>query len=353
MLFFKKNKTAPLKSAIGKKVKMPFSRMALNLEYKGISVTDDEHWYWCVSPIYDEENRVHLFCSRWPRTKKEMAIWFTQSEIVHFVGDSPEGPFEYVETVLSNKNLPCPEWQTSSHNPQIYKFDNVYALVYIVQDKRVKKGGMKTGLMLSDSLNGPWHFATEDGIVVRESQAQGHWTYHSITGTENPAMTKTDDTYYIFFKAGKAQNKKMHYGYATSKNIEGPYIICDEPKMDNIHYIEDATAFRQDGKTYLLTTDNFGKNTGIFGAGILWEMKDGYFKRENAKIGFGVLSDYINLPKSTTFYDNDRSTKLERPGVLMKNGKPEYFYGCTRADVYASGKSQCYVFKINEDKERV
>ena len=77
------------------------------------------------------------------------------------------------------------------------------------------------------------------------------------------------------------------------------------------------------------------------------------FKRENAKIGFGVLSDYINLPKSTTFYDNDRSTKLERPGVLMKNGKPEYFYGCTRADIYASGKSQCYVFKINEDKERV
>lgn len=61
---FRKNKTAPLKSAAGKKIKMPFSDMALNLEYKGISVTDDDHFYWCVSPIYDEMNRVHLFCSR-------------------------------------------------------------------------------------------------------------------------------------------------------------------------------------------------------------------------------------------------------------------------------------------------
>lgn len=345
---FKKNKSAPLRSAVGKKIKIPFSNMALNLEYKGISVTDEDHFYWCVSPIYDEENQVHLFCSRWPKTNKGMALWFTQSEIVHFIGNSPEGPFEYIETVLSNDNLPCPEWQASPHNPQIYKFDNTYALIYIVQDKRVKSGGMKTGLLLSESLNGSWHFVGKDGIVVKESFDKNHWTYHSKTGTENPAMAKIDDTYYIFFKAGKSQNKNMHYGYATSKKIEGPYTMCNEPKMDNIHYVEDATAFQQNGKIYLLTTDNFGKNSGIFGAGILWEMKDGYFKRKNAKIGFGVLSDYTDLPKCTTYCENDHSTKLERPGILMKNGKPEYLYGCTRADVLGSGKSQCYVFKIND-----
>lgn len=346
--FFKKSKTTPLKSAFGKNIKMPFSDMALNLEYKGISVTDEDHFYWCVSPIYDEENRVHLFCSRWRNSNQGMALWVTESEIVHFIGDSPEGPFEYVETVLSNNNLPCPDWQAAPHNPQIYKFGDTYALVYIIQDKRVKNGGMKTGLMLSDSLNGQWHFAGEDGIVVKESADKNHWTYKSKTGTENPAMAKIDDIYYIFFKAGRSQNRKMHYGYATSKNIDGPYVMCDAPKMDNIHYVEDATAFEQNGKTYLLTTDNFGKNSGIFGAGILWEMKDGCFKRENAKIGFGVLSDYTDLPKDTTYCDNDRSTKLERPGILMKNGKPEYLYGCTRADVLGSGKSQCYVFKIND-----
>lgn len=345
---FRKNKPAPLRSASGKKVKMPFSDLSLNLEYRGISVTDSEHWYWCVSPIYDDDGRVHLFCSRWPKTEKGMALWFTHSEIAHFISNSPEGPFTYVETVLSNASLPCLEWQASPHNPQIYKFDDTYALIYIVQDKRVKKGGMKTGLMLAESLNGPWHFAGKDGIVVQESKSKEHWTYRSKTGTENPAMAKIGDTFYIFFKAGRSQNKKMHYGYATSKTIEGPYKMCNEPKMDNIHYIEDATAFTQNGRTYLLTTDNFGKNTGIFGAGILWEMKDGYFLRKNAKIGFGVLSDYTDLPKGATFYENEHSTKLERPGILMKNGIPEYFYGCTRTDVKGSGKSQCYVFKINK-----
>ncbi len=345
---FRKNKTAPLKSAVGRKIKMPFSDIALNLEYKGISVTDDDHFYWCVSPIYNEENRVHLFCSRWPKTDKGMALWFTHSEIAHFIGASPEGPFTYVETVLSNSGLPCPSWQTAPHNPQIYKFDNTYALIYIIQDKRVKNGGMKTGLMLSKSLNGPWHFASEDGIVVEESHDKYHWTYRSKTGTDNPAMAKIGDTFYIFFKAGRTQNKKMHYGYAISKNIEGPYTMCDEPKMDNIHYIEDATAFQQGGKTYLLTTDNFGKNSGIFGVGILWEMKNGCFLRKDAKIGFGVLSDYTDLPKHTTYCENERSTKLERPGILMKNGKPEYLYGCTRTDILGSGKSQCYVFKINK-----
>lgn len=348
--FFRKEKTAPLKSATGKKLKMPFSDMALNLEYKSISVTDNDYWYWCVSPIYEEDERVHLFCSRWPKTEKGMALWFTHSEIAHFIGESPEGPFRYVETVLTSDNLPRPDWQASPHNPQIYKFGDTYALIYIVQDKRVKNGGMKTGLMLSQSLNGPWRFAGSDGIVVKESENSDHWTYHSKTGTENPAMAKIEDTYYIFFKGGRSQNKKMHYGYATSKHIEGPYKMCSEPKMDNIHYIEDATCFLQNGKTYLLTTDNFGKNSGIFGAGILWEMQNGYFSRENAKIGFGVLSDYTNLPTETTYYDNDRSTKLERPGILMKNGKPEYLYGCTRADILGSGKSQCYVFKIKAFK---
>lgn len=183
--------------------------MSLHLEYKGISVSDQDHWYWCVSPIYDETNRVHLFCSRWPKTDQGMALWFTESEIAHFIGDSPEGPFTYVETVLSNSNLPRPDWQAAPHNPQIYKFDDLYALIYIIQDKRVKKGGMKIGLMLSKSLNGPWHFASEDGVVVAESHDKHHWTYHSKTGTENPAMAKIGDTFYIFFKAGRAQNKTM------------------------------------------------------------------------------------------------------------------------------------------------
>jgi len=340
-----------LNSAYGKELKLPYSLLALSLTYEGITVDDPEHWYWCVSPILDQEGKTHLFCSRWP-AEDRMDGWFNKSEIVHFIGDTPTGPFEYLETVLCNENLPDKTWQLSPHNPQIYQFGEDYALIYIVQDTRMppKKLSMKTGLMYSKSINGPWKFAGNDGIVVQQvTDDESHWTYFSHLGTDNPAMTKIEDTYYIFFKSGQQANDTMHYGYATSKKLEGPYRMCDKPKMDNIHYIEDATCFQVNGNVYLLTTDNFGVNSGIFGAGILWKMKDGEFKLSDAQIGFGVLSDYAKIPECTTFYDNKTSGKFERPGVLMINEKPAYFYGCTRTNILGTGKNGCYVLKICED----
>lgn len=67
------------------------------------------------------------------------------------------------------------------------------------------------------------------------------------------------------FKKRKAKRCEV----AQSIKSEGPYEICNEPKMDNIDYIEDATCFTVDDEFYLLTTDNYGTNSGIYGAGIL------------------------------------------------------------------------------------
>ena len=62
---------------------------------------------------------------------------------------------------------------------------------------------------------------------------------------------------------------------------------------DNISYIEDAQAFTMNDKYYLLTTDNFGKNTGAYGNIILWKSDDGLqFKLKDAKIAMGTLFDY-------------------------------------------------------------
>lgn len=330
------------------KLKLPLSWMALSLKYCGISIDDVKHWYWCVSPIYDDKGRVHLFCSRWRKSRKGMALWFTHSEIVHFVGDTPAGEFKYVETVLSNDNLANKTWQRSPHNPQIFKFGDTYALVYIVQDMRKTSHSMKIGLMYSNSLNGKWKFAGKDGIVLQESNNPEHWTYNSCIGVDNPTMAQIQGKFYIFFKAGKTQNKHMHYGYAVSDTLVGDYTMCREPKMDNIHYVEDANAFSVDDRNYLLTTDNYGENSGIFGAGILWELKDGCFRLKDAAIGYGVLSNYIELPRKTTYCEHDKSGKLERPGVLLKDGVPQYLYGCTRTSVTGSKKSQCYVLKIEK-----
>lgn len=352
MNFFKlktkrRNVMKSIKAASEQQVNLPYAKMARNIEFVGFSVDDPNYWYWCVSPIYDADNKVHLFCSRWP-IGGGMGYWFTKSEIVHFVSDNPENGFKFCEILLSNDNLPNQDMQLSPHNPGIRKVGDKYAMVYIVQDANSKKCNMKTGLIYSDSLYGPWKFGGVNGIVVESSANKNNWTYKSCTGTENPTIAKIGDLYYIFFKSGRGQNANMHYGYATSRNIEGPYTICDEPKMDNIDYIEDATSFEVNGEVFLLTTDNYGTNSGIFGAGILWKMDGGQFKLADAKIAYGVLSDYKDLPNETTYYDNDHSGKLERPGILMKNGKPEYLFGCTRANINGSGKSGCYIFKITD-----
>lgn len=46
-------------------LKLPFSNLALGLEYIGPAMSDPDYFYWCISPIDDEEGKTHLFVSRW------------------------------------------------------------------------------------------------------------------------------------------------------------------------------------------------------------------------------------------------------------------------------------------------
>ena len=337
-----------LNSGKDKELNLPYSPMALGLEYKGVTITDPAHWYWCVSPIEDTQGPVHLYCSRWP-LGGGLEYWRTRCEIAHFVGDSPEGPFAFADVVLDNARLPEPEWQVSPHNPHIAKLDGTYVLTYIVQDIRQERGyGTSIGQMTAPSPDGPWSFVSDNGIVLRPSENPKDWYYRGVTGVDNPAFMKYNEKYWLFFKSGMAHDGSMHYGYAVSDSLGEPYVVCGEPKMDNISYVEDAACLEYGGGAYLLTTDNFGRNSGIFGAGILWRMEDGFFSLKNARIAYGVLSDYTALSGETTYVSDDHSGKLERPGILMQNGKPAYLYGCTRASVCGTGKSESYIFKIHE-----
>lgn len=337
-----------LKSGKNNKLLLPYSRMALGLEYLGVTIEDPAHWYWCVSPIEGLDGKIHLYCSRW-ELGGGLEFWRSRCEIAHFTGDTPEGPFQFQNIVLNNSGLPAPAWQLSPHNPHIAWVDGVYVLTYIVQDVRRERGyGTCIGQMAAQNPEGPWRFITGDGIVLRPEREPAHWAYDGITGVDNPAFMKYKNQYWLFFKSGAAHDGSMHYGYAVSDRLGGPYRICDEPKMDNTGYVEDAACFTMNGTAYLVTTDNFGKNSGIFGAGLLWPMRDGFFHRSDAKIAYGVLSDYRPLPESTSYISEDHSGKLERPGVLIQNGRPAYLYACTRASVNGTGKSENYIFKIND-----
>jgi hypothetical protein len=57
------------------------------------------YWVWDPSVIKAEDGRYHMFASRW---SKDLGFghWVSNSKIVRAVSDRPEGPYEYVETVL-------------------------------------------------------------------------------------------------------------------------------------------------------------------------------------------------------------------------------------------------------------
>jgi hypothetical protein len=137
----------------------------------------------------------------------------------------------------------------------------------------------------------------------------------------------------------------------VSDELTKGYVKSDEGITDNFTYIEDTTAFEMNGKIYLLTTDNFGGNTGITGAGILWESQDRgrTFKMADAKIGYGVMEDYLAIPPyATNPYIG--YPKFERPAVLMTKGENKsvaYLYAASGKNIHGHPSAINYVLRVN------
>ncbi len=339
-----------LPSAVQYPPKVPYSDVALSLEYIGPAMSDPDYFYWCIAPIDDDEGKTHLFVSRWKAKHNYgdgMNGWKNICEIAHCVGDSAEGPFEVVDIALCNDDLT--KGQFSPHNVHVKKIDGKYCLLYITQGSSQQKD-QKVCLATSDSLYGPWELQGEnkDGVVVQADKTG--WTANSLLGTDNPDIIKIKDEYFIYFKAG-VDFASTRYGYAVSDHLEYGYVKCDEPITDNVSYIEDVTAFEMDGKIYLMTTDNFGDNTGVRGGGILWESEDGRsFKLADTQIAFGLLTDYTAIPPyATTPYIGE--PKFERPALLLRDGKPAYFYGASGLNFEGNNATENFVLRVRDRSE--
>lgn len=347
-----------LPSAEGATLKLPYSNMALSGEFVGAAVADKDWYVWCFSPIIcPEDGKVHAFVSRWP-AETGMEGWVEENaEIAHYVADKPEGPFEYVSTVMKTDNFPDRCTMRGPHNPRLEMVDGKYVLLYICQDPIPGGHRQRVGMMVADAIDGPWHFAGDNGGIMVECQDDDpdHWTYHGAIGADNPAFLKIGDKYYIYFKSGTPGQMESKYGYAVSDKLEGPYTKCDAPITDNVSYLEDAQAFEVDGKYYLLTTDNLGGNTGGWGYLTLWESNDGLkFNLSDAKIAMGTIFDYWGTPadrealmQTPDLFVRCGSGKLERPAVLKINGRPAYLYAVGDVNIHGGSVAEPYIFKIN------
>ena len=138
--------------------KVPVSAIAANLEWVGIAVSESNYTIWGAAPIQDETGNTHLFVARWPEPNVDPA-WRKSSEIAHYMAQHPEGPFEFKEVVLQGTGR-AGDWDAyAPHNPEIKKFGDTYALLYIANsDYRQPPHPLNQsiGMVVSRSLNGPW-----------------------------------------------------------------------------------------------------------------------------------------------------------------------------------------------------
>lgn len=128
------------------------SEFAKHLVSVGRALEMEGYYVWCNSPLQADDGKVHVFFSRWI-AKKGMGGWINGCEICRAVSDSPEGPFEYVETILAPRAGYFDS--TTCHNPSIKKVDDRYCLFYM-GNSNGKTNTKRIGFAIADSLNGPW-----------------------------------------------------------------------------------------------------------------------------------------------------------------------------------------------------
>ena len=314
------------------------------------AINDPDYHIWGTSPIMSDDGKVHLFSARWSTNHNHFA-WKTHCEIAHYVGEGPEGPFAFSDVVVMGSGV-AGDWdQRSPSNPNIKQIDGTYVLTYIANSGNPFPASQRIGMLIADSLNGPWRKAGETGMVLAPSDDSGNWTYQSDCGVNNPALTKgLDGRYYLYFKAQTGETLPKKYGVAVADKLEGPYVITPEPATTNKGIIEDGYAFTYNHHYFLLTTDNHGLIEQ--GGGLLWRSKDG-IKFTHVEQGFKGMKAYLPAAMFINpIWVKGRLFKFERPQILEIEGVPRYLYMPSQCNLEGNARSTSFILKINPPQNR-
>ena len=319
-----------------------------SVEYVGIAVKKRDTNVWGTSPVIDRKTgKLHLFIAQWDA--REMSFgegWWHISEIAHYVGDSPEGPFRFVGYVAKDLDGTF----NSPHNPMVVYMDGKYVLVFIVNEHN-DKTKQHIIMYIADSPEGPWIPAKgeADGTVLRAPTSPEYWSYKSVRGVTNPSLLKHKGKYHLYYKSvepagedGRAKGP-YRYGVAIADSLEGPYVHQKKPVTDMSVQLEDGYFFTQaDGNVYMVSRDYRGK-FGSHGGGIIWVSEDGlFFGADKVRRSYESLSHYTEKGGST----------LERPQILKIDGQLAYMYLCSRSNISGQRGSCSYVFKFKRKEKQ-
>ncbi|OON97108.1 MAG: hypothetical protein ATN31_08710 [Candidatus Epulonipiscioides saccharophilum] len=324
---------------------------------------------WGCSPIWGEDGKVHMYYARWIHKYAKPIGWLISAEIAHAVSDTPEGPFEFVETILEGRGGDhWDSWAVS--NPSIYKHGDQYILLYmgtsgsntgITRDEfldqpeevqeEIKQKLLRTkriGMAVSNSVNGPWTRISDEKPLI-EAGPKGSWD--EVCNT-NPAMIITPQgQYYLYYKGwqeGTVTNRK--YGLAIADKLEGPYKKYEGNPVIDFSYLapwiqcEDAYMWYENG-----TYKSIMRGMGVFGS-----LEDGVYLTSKDGIHWNDHSPQLAYKRSYEYFPEEAEPlfrpikgRFERPQILFNpdTGKPDYLYCSLRGGLYNSASG--VVLKIN------
>lgn len=309
---------------------------------KFILPAEEGWWTWCMAPMYDEEGKLHMFNSAIPNKGR----WHKDSEIRHYIADSVEGPYRYIDTPFKSDTH-------TYHNPQISKVGDTYVLVYLWKSNTTGNLAQEIGIATAKSLYGPWKESPHNPIL----RASGKMDGANILHASNPTfLVDEEGKYRIYYKSMTDKylpETHREISLAISDNIEGPY--KNYPDNPLISYadkgldIEDPYAFRYKGMYYMIVEDRRAVKNMLEGnplpeseiknggnrPGLIYKSKDG-INWGRPEVGY----------QTNTFYFGHELARTERPHILWKDGEPEYLFLACHDDDPTAG----FYLKIDEWK---
>ena len=338
------------------------------LEPLGRILELDGYHVWCCSPIYDKDNRIHVFYSRW-RNEYKFSGWVSACEIAHAIADKPEGPYTDLGVVL--KGSGGDTWDSwAVHNPTIHKVGDRYALFYMGADGSdldINQSDLphlseedyaryftelvytkRVGLAIAEDLNGPWKRVGDSPVI--DVGTSGEWDDAVVS---NPSFLQhPNGEYWLYYKGwdmdtGQRFNGNRKYGLAVANSIEGPYRkhtqnpILDFSNRGELVQCEDAYTWYEPKSEFPFKI--ILRDMGVYNHeyGLYMESADG-LKWGNPQVAYKDAPSYFNesLPGL------DREGRFERPQLLMnQTGKPTHMFCAYQGGSF--GTCSGVVLKIN------
>lgn len=266
------------------------------------------------------DTTYHLFASRWPKGK-EFPIGYTDdSEIVRATSNSAEGPYIFQEVVIGERDSSY--WDANmAHNPTIHKIGNHYVLFYIGSNF-IKREGWP-----------PYHrtigYATSKNI-------NGPWVRSSepiiAQESNNPAIyVEKDGQIKMMFRSAD-----LRVFMATSTSFSEPFTIVNYDVWPESK-LEDFYLFKFNDQYHCICEDNVGQVSGHERWGIDIYSADG--------IGDWEEYDPLIVYDHDIKYDDGTAlhfVRRERPQLLITEGKITHLIN----GVYDGKDSWCQPVKI-------